>query len=75
MLAYRGPRLGVAVFAPGCGLGKGGCLGVEVARLGVGLYGELGGGGRRPMPRRGVHGAGLEVATPRHQGGCLGVDG
>ncbi|MED6140743.1 hypothetical protein PIB30_096364, partial [Stylosanthes scabra] len=52
--------LGVAVFAPGCGLGKGGRLGMEVARLGVGLYGELGGLGRRPTPRRWVGRLGVE---------------
>ncbi|MED6141073.1 hypothetical protein PIB30_099685, partial [Stylosanthes scabra] len=38
LVLYRAPRLGVAVFAPAFGLGKGGRLGVEVAHLGVGHF-------------------------------------
>ncbi|MED6151887.1 hypothetical protein PIB30_086677 [Stylosanthes scabra] len=75
VFADQVPRLGVAGFGSRVGFGYRRRLGVEVACLGVGFGGALGGGGRRAMPRRRGHGVWLGAATLRHQGGCLSVVG
>ncbi|MED6115858.1 hypothetical protein PIB30_094715, partial [Stylosanthes scabra] len=54
------PRLGVAGFGSRVGFGDRWRLGVEVAHLGAGFGGALGGEGRRATPRRGDGRLGME---------------